>query len=375
MKKRDYYEILGISRNATDEEVKKSYRRLAMKYHPDRNPNDKVAEEHFKEVQEAYAVISDSQKRSAYDQFGHAAVEGGAGGFGGMGGMGGMNFSDVFGDIFGDIFGGGHGGGPQRGADLRYHLEISLEQAVFGTTAELTIPTLVACAECHGAGTRKGSSPVTCHDCAGHGQVRMQQGFFTVQQTCPTCRGRGRVIKDPCPVCHGAGRRKQSKKLSVKVPPGVDTGDRIRLAGEGEAGEPGGSTGDLYVQVQVKEHAIFARDGMNLHCEMPITFTMAALGGEIEIPTLKGRIKLKIPAGTQPGKSFRIKEMGVPAVRGGGTGDLLCQATIEVPVNLNHKQKELLQEFDQNIKTSHAKHSPHTSTWFDKMKNFFEDMK
>lgn len=371
MSKRDYYEILGLARGASDEEIKKAYRRMAMKYHPDRNPGDKASEEHFKEVKEAYEVLSDARRRSAYDQFGHDA--GGAGGFGGAG-MGGMNFSDMFGDIFGDIFGGGRAG-PQRGADLRYNLDITLEKAVFGTTVELTVPTLVACNECKGSGARKGASPITCKDCDGHGQVRMQQGFFSVQQTCPSCRGKGKLIKDPCGECRGKARIKQNKKLSVKIPPGVDTGDRIRLSGEGEAGEAGAQPGDLYVQVNVKEHSIFQRDGTNLHCEVPISFVTAALGGELDIPTLSGKVKLKIPPETQSGKVFRIRGMGVPPVRGGSSGDLLSRVVIEIPVNLTAKQKELLSEFDKTMLENSTSHSPQESSWFNRVKKFFEEMK
>ncbi len=375
MSKRDYYEVLGVSRNASEDEIKKSYRRLAMKHHPDRNSNDKAAEEQFKEIKEAYEILSDSRKRAAYDQFGHAAMDG-MGGFGGMGGggFGGMNFGDVFGDIFGDIFGGRGQGGAQRGSDLYYALDITLEEAVFGKTAEITIPTLVACSECNGSGARKGSSPVTCSDCGGHGQVRMQHGFFTVQQTCPTCYGKGRVIKDPCTSCHGRGRRKQEKKLSVKIPPGVDTGDRIRLSNEGEAGEAGAMAGDLYIQVQVQPHALFERDGKNLYCDVPISFVVAALGGELEVPTLNGRVKLKIPPETQTGKVFRIKSMGVPSLRGGEQGDLMCKVQVETPVNLTAKQKELLQQFDKTI-SANNKHNPKSSSWFDKVKKFFEEMK
>lgn len=368
MTKRDYYEVLGVSRNASDDEIKKAFRRLAMKYHPDRNPNDKVAEEHFKEAREAYEVLSDNRRRSAYDQFGHNAQD--AGGFGGMGGM---NFSDIFGDIFGDIFSGGRAG-PQRGADLRYHLEITLEQAVLGTTVEVTIPTQVLCSECAGTGARKGASPVTCQDCGGHGQIRIQQGFFSVQQTCPSCRGKGQLVLDPCGECRGKGRRKQTKKLSIKIPAGVDTGDRIRLSGEGEAGEPGAPTGDLYVQITVKQHELFNRDGTNLHCEVPISFVTAALGGELDIPTLTGKIKLKVPAETQSSKVFRLKGMGVPAVRGGGSGDLLCKVMVETPVNLTHKQREMLNQFEKTLSTDN-KHNPRSSSWFNKVKKFFEDMK
>jgi molecular chaperone DnaJ len=373
MTQRDYYEVLGISRNASDDEIRHAYRRLAMKHHPDRNANNKGSEEEFKSIKEAYEVLSDGRKRAAYDQFGHAGLGqgAGAGGFGGAG----MNFSDVFGDIFGDIFGGrgGHAG-PQRGNDLHYSLEITLADAVFGKTAEIAIPTLVSCKDCKGSGAAKGKSAVRCHDCDGHGQVRMQHGFFTVQQTCPTCQGRGQVIKDPCHTCHGRGRSKENKKLSVKIPKGVDTGDRIRLSGEGEAGEAGATPGDLYIQVQVKPHELFERDGKNLYCEVPISFVIAATGGELEVPALNGRVKLKVPAETQTGKVFRIKGMGVPSVRGGDQGDLMCRVQVETPVNLTVKQKELLKQFEKTISTNN-KHNPKSSSWFSKVKQFFDDMK
>ncbi|MEM9314408.1 MAG: molecular chaperone DnaJ, partial [Pseudomonadota bacterium] len=307
MSKRDYYEVLGVEKGADEKEVKKAYRRVAMKYHPDRNPDDADAEEKFKEASEAYEVLSDAEKRAAYDRFGHAGVEGQVGGGGGFAGG---SFADIFGDVFGDIFGGGGGrsrGGAQRGADLRYTLDISLEDAVRGTTVEIRVPTLVVCTSCDGSGARKGSGRTTCGTCGGVGQVRMQQGFFQVQQTCPTCHGRGYTIADPCPTCRGQGRVEKTKKLSVKVPPGVDTGDRIRLAGEGEAGAEGGPPGDLFVQMSVKQHPLFERDGKHLFCEVPITFADAALGGELEIPTLDGRVKLKIPPETQTGKLFRLR--------------------------------------------------------------------
>lgn len=371
MTKRDYYEVLGVARTANDEEIKKAFRRLAMKFHPDRNPHDKVAEEKFKEAREAYEVLADGRRRAAYDQFGHNASQHGGGGFADMGGM---NFSDIFGDIFGDIFSGGGRAGPQRGADLQYQLEITLENAVMGKTVEVDLPAHVPCNVCHGSGARKGAAPVTCSDCDGHGQIRIQQGFFSVQQTCPTCRGRGQLIKDPCQECRGKGRRKQTKKLSIKIPPGVDTGDRIRLSGEGEMGEPGAPPGDLYVQINVKQHPLFERHGTNLHCEVPISFVVATLGGELDIPTLTGRIKLKIPPETQSGKVFRLKEMGVPAVRSGALGDLLCKVIVETPVNLTHKQKDLLKQFEQTISVDN-KHNPRSSSWFNKVKNFFEDMK
>lgn len=373
MTKRDYYEVLGVSSKASEEDIKKSYRRLAMKHHPDRNANDKAAEEQFKQIREAYDVLSDKRKRALYDQFGHTGTEGAAGFRSAAGGMGGMNFSDIFGDMFGDIFGGGRSG-PQRGSDLYFNLEIRLEDAVFGKTAELNIPTLVACTVCHGSGARAGTSPVTCTDCGGYGQVRMQQGFFSVQQTCPTCYGKGRVVQSPCTSCHGRGRSKQTKTLSVKVPPGVDTGDRIRLSGEGEAGEAGALAGDLYIQIQVHPHPLFERDGKNLYCEVPISFVIAALGGELEVPTLNGRVKLKVPAETQSNKVFRVKGMGMPSVRGGGSGDLMCKVQVETPINLTAKQKELLAQFDKTMSVNN-KHSPKSSTWFNKVKKFFEDMK
>jgi molecular chaperone DnaJ len=354
MAKEDFYKLLGVEKNASDAELKKSYRRMAMKFHPDRNKDDPgKAEAKFKQVKEAYEILSDPKKRAAYDQFGHAGVEqamgGGPGGFGG-----GENFSDIFGDVFGDIFGGGGGGGRRRsnvqaGSDLRYNLELSLEEAVSGTDATVRVPVLVACDECHGSGAKKGSSPVTCSTCQGQGQVRMQQGFFSVQQTCPTCRGTGKQIKDPCGKCHGQGRVQEDKTLSVKVPAGVDTGDRIRLAGEGEAGVNGGPSGDLYVQVQVRDHSIFTRDGANLYCEVPISFPTACIGGELEVPTLNGKVKLKIPAETQTGKLFRLRGKGVKPVRGGAVGDLLCRVQIETPVRLTKEQKALLEKLRDSL--------------------------
>jgi molecular chaperone DnaJ len=373
MAKRDYYEVLGVSKGASEQELKKAYRRIAMKCHPDRNPDDKTAEDKFKEASEAYEVLTDPNKRAAYDQFGHAGVEGAGGMGGGAGGFG--NFSDIFGDVFGDIFGAaGRGrGGPSRGADLRYTLELSLEDAVRGTTVQIKVPTLVTCEPCDGTGSREGSRPSTCTTCGGIGQVRMQQGFFSVQQTCPNCRGRGTIITDPCRSCHGQGRVEETKTLSVKVPPGVDSGDRIRLSGEGEAGMEGGPPGDLYVQVAVKPHEFFERDGKNLYCEVPISFVDAALGGELEVPTLDGRVKLKVPTETQTGKLFRLRGKGVTPVRGGAPGDLMCRVVVETPVNLNSKQKELLREFQESM--SDNKNSPRQSSWFEGMKNFFGDMK
>ncbi|RMG55617.1 MAG: molecular chaperone DnaJ [Gammaproteobacteria bacterium] len=369
---RDYYEILGVERTVTEAELKKAYRRLAMKYHPDRNPDDKVAEERFKEVKEAYEVLSDPQKRAAYDQFGHAGVQGGPAGGGAGAGAG---FSDIFEDIFGDIFGtGGARGGQraQRGSDLQYNLQITLEEAVAGTEVEIRVPTLTTCDACGGSGVEGGGQPETCPTCQGIGQVRMQQGFFSVQQTCPNCRGRGRIITNPCHKCHGEGRVEQRKTLKVKIPPGVDTGDRIRLSGEGEAGANGGPSGDLYVFIQVKPHEIFTRDGANLLCEVPISFPTAALGGELEVPTLDGKVMLKIPPGTQTGKLFRLRGKGVRPARGGMQGDLICRVTVETPVNLTREQKELLEKLDQSMRAGGKKHSPQQHGWLDGVKKFFE---
>ena len=381
MSKRDYYEVLGVERGADLKEIKKSYRRLAQRHHPDRNPDDESAAEKFREVTEAYEILSDNEKRAAYDQFGHAGVDGQAGGFGGggFGGAGAGGFGDIFGDVFGDIFGGSgrrNPNAPQRGSDLRYNLELDLESAVAGTSVDIRVPRHIECDRCDGAGAEPGSTKETCPTCSGHGQVRMQQGFFAVQQTCPTCSGSGEHIKVPCHKCHGEGRVRETRTLSVKIPAGVDTGDRIRLNGEGESGVNGGPPGDLYVQVSIKSHHLFQRDGKHLQCEVPINFVDAALGGELEVPTLDGRVKLKIPAETQTGKLFRLRGKGVKPVRGGPPGDLLCRVVVETPVNLSEEQKVLLRQLQESLGGSNsAHHSPKKSGFFDGVKKFFEEMK
>lgn len=374
MEQQDYYEVLGVSRGADDAEIKKAYRKLAMKYHPDRNSNDKAAEERFKEIQKAYGVLSDNQKRAAYDRFGHAGVDpsmgGGAGGFGG--------FGDVFEDIFENIFSGGRGQGRQsrgqRGADLQFNVQLTLEEAALGKQIEITVPRHTGCQTCSGSGAKPGTTPKACETCNGIGQVRIQQGFFSIQQTCPGCHGEGKVISDPCNSCHGQGRVRESKKLTVKIPAGVDNGDRVRLSGEGEAGMYGGGSGDLYVQVNVKQHAIFERHDSDLYCEVPISFAAAALGGSIEVPTLEGRVTLKIPGETQTGKTFRLRGKGMKSVRSHATGDLLCRVAVETPINLSREQKELLTQFQDSLDAGKS-HSPRSSSWFDGVKKFFEDMK
>ncbi len=377
MSKRDYYDVLGVAKNASDAELKKAFRRLAMKHHPDRNPDDADAEARFKEAKEAYEVLGDARKRSAYDQFGHDGVEGMAGGAGfDMGGA----FGDIFGDVFGDIFGarrGGPGGRRRafRGADLRYELELDLEQAVRGDDVTLDIPTLVGCEPCGGSGANPGSEPETCDTCGGAGQVRMQQGFFSVQQTCPRCRGQGTIISDPCSNCRGQGRVRESRTLAVKIPAGVDTGDRIRLAGEGEAGSNGAPSGDLYVEILVREHRIFQREGADLTCEIPISFATAVLGGSVEVPTLDGQVDLKIPAETQSGRVFRLRGKGVKPVRGGPQGDLYCTTVVETPTNLTREQKDLVRELEDTLESGGERHSPRTRSWLDGVKSFFDDLR
>jgi len=376
MSKRDYYEILGVNRNASETELKQAYRRLAMKYHPDRATGmDRAeAEQKFKEAKEAYEVLTDARKRTVYDQFGHAGIDPSMGGGGNRAG----NFSDIFGDVFGDIFGGGSRGGggsrPSRGSDLRYNLQLTLEEAVFGTTSEIRIPKAIECSDCKGSGAKAGTRPVTCETCKGTGQVRMQQAFFSIQQTCPRCQGRGTVIAQPCPTCRGQGHVEEYKTLSVKIPPGVDTGNRIQLAGEGEMGWLGGPPGDLYVQVNLKPHDIFVREGADLYCDVPICFTTAALGGEMEVPTLNGKVMLKIPPGTQTGKLFRLRNKGVKPVRGGSQGDLICRVNVETPVNLTSEQRELLEKLDVSLRGARKHHNPTSSSWLDLVKGFFEKM-
>src|SRR5450756_2401245 len=374
MAKKDYYEVLGVNRNASDEDIKKAYRKLAMKFHPDRNPDSKDAEGKFKEAKEAYEVLSDKEKRGTYDAYGHAGVDARAGMGAGQQGFGG--FSDAFADIFGEIFGGAAGarGGRSsvyRGADLRYNLEITLEQAARGTETKIRIPTMEECETCHGSGAKPGTSPTTCTTCTGHGQVRMQQGFFSIQQTCPRCHGTGKMITSPCKDCNGNGRIKQHKTLSVKIPAGVDNEDRIRLSGEGEHGTNGGPPGDLYVVIHTKPHVVFQRDHNDLHCEMPISFSTAALGGSIEIPTLDGVASIKIPAETQSGKIFRLRGKGIKGVRSSSHGDLHCHVALETPVNLTERQKELLREFENINEKDSERHNPRAKSWMNKVKNFF----
>jgi len=375
MAKRDYYEILGVSKSATADEIKKAYRRLAMKHHPDRNKDDSDgSEKKFKEAKEAYEVLKDSEKRATYDQFGHDGLRGGPGGQGGYSAEG---FGDIFGDVFGDIFGGGRragGGGPQvfRGADLGYELKLDMETAVAGDSVTIDVPTQVTCDTCTGSGAKKGSEPVKCSTCGGVGQVRMQQGFFSIQQACPACKGVGTTIADPCGDCHGRGRVRKTRTLSVKVPAGVDDGDRIRLSGEGEAGRNGGPSGDLYVEVRVRPHKIFEREGSNLACEIPVSIAVATLGGDVELPTLDGNVSLKIPSGTQSGKVFRLRGRGVTTVRDARQGDLFATVSVETPVNLTSEQKELLEKFDESVRAGGDKHSPRADGWLDTVKRFFE---
>ena len=368
MSKRDYYDVLGVSRNAGDDEIKKVYRKLAMKHHPDRNPDNPKSEDRFKEAKEAYEILSDPNKRTAYDQHGHAGVDPSMGG----GNPHGFS-SDTFGDVFGDIFGGqGTQSNVYRGADLRYNMEITLEQAARGTETKIRVPTMASCDSCHGSGAKQGTSPSACPTCNGHGQVRMQQGFFSIQQTCPKCHGSGKFVSSPCGKCSGEGRIKQHKTLSVKIPAGVDDGDRIRLSGEGEAGVNGGPSGDLYVVVNLLAHSVFQRDNNDLHCEMPISFTTAALGGELQVPTIDGYAKIKVPAETQSGKIFRLRGKGIKGIRSHTHGDLMCHLMVETPVKLAARQKELLHELEALNQEDSSRHSPRTRSWVNKVREFFE---
>ena len=374
MAKRDYYEVLGVNRDASEEDIKKAYRKLAMKWHPDRNPDNPKAEEHFKEAKEAYEVLTDAQKRPAYDQFGHAGVDpAAAAGAGADFGQGTAGFGDIFSDIFGEIFGGARGGRSNvfRGADLRYNMELSLEQAARGFATEIRVPSWDKCETCDGSGAKPGTKARTCTTCGGQGAVRVTQGFFSIQQTCPTCHGSGKVIPDPCPACHGEGRIKKNKVLEVSIPAGIDEGQRIRLAGKGEPGVNGGPSGDLYVEIRIKPHEVFQRDGDDLHCEVPVSVATAALGGEVEVATLTDKVSVAIPEGTQNGKTFRLRGKGVKGVRSAYPGDLYCHVIVEIPLRLTEAQKRLLREFDAAVKEGGARHSPQTKSFMDRMKGFF----
>ncbi|MFD0965496.1 molecular chaperone DnaJ [Seminibacterium arietis] len=373
MAKRDYYEVLGIQKSADEKEIKRAYKRLAMKYHPDRTKGDKTSEEKFKEVNEAYEILSDKEKRAAYDQYGHQAFE--QGGFGSAGGFSG-GFGDIFGDMFGDIFGSGRGQARQhvvRGENLRYDIEITLEEAVKGVKKDIQIQTLVACDSCHGSGAESGSKVETCPTCHGSGRIRRQQSFFVTEQTCPHCHGSGKKIERSCKKCHGEGRVHKVESLSVTIPAGVDTGNQLRLSGKGAAGENGAPPGDLYVFIHVKPHHIFERDGNNLYCEVPVSFTMAALGGEIEVPTLDGRLKVKIPAETQTGKLLRLRGKGITTSRTGYSGDLICRIIVETPINLSEEQKDLLRKLEESLQEK-QKHSPKSSSFLDGVKKFFDNL-
>lgn len=378
MSDQDYYELLGVSKGASADEIKKAYRRLAMKYHPDRNPGDKTAEEKFKEIGEAYAVLSDEQKRAAYDRFGKAGVDpnaaGGAGGFGGFGNMGGGDFG-AFGDIFSEMFGGGRARSarqePARGRDVHYELKISLEDAARGRKMDIRVPGWDSCDSCHGTGCKPGTSKKTCPTCHGQGVVRMSNGLFQVQQTCPHCHGTGQVIADPCPNCQGKGNIRKTKTLEINIPAGINMGQRIRLAGKGEPSDEGGEPGDLYVEIIIEPHEIFSRDGDDLHTELPISFVTAALGGEITVPTLDGETRITLPEGTQSGKTFRLRGKGVRHLRSNDYGDLYLHIEVETPVNLSAKQKSLLRDFEASLKEGGNKHNPKSQSFFDRMKNLF----
>ncbi len=377
MAKRDYYDVLGASKGASADELKKAYRKKAKELHPDRNSDNPNAEEQFKEANEAYEVLKDADKKAAYDRYGHAAFEGGMGGGGGQRGPGGGDFSSAFSDVFEDLFGDFMGGGGQRGgrqrasrgSDLRYNLRIELEEAFNGLQKAITVPTSVSCSSCDGSGAEGGAEPQACPTCSGMGKVRAQQGFFTVERTCPTCSGVGQIIKNPCKTCGGAGREQKERSLSVNIPAGVETGTRIRLAGEGEAGMRGGPTGDLYIFIEVKEHDLFQRDGVDLFCRVPVSMTTAAIGGDVEVPTIDGgRSRVKVPGGSQSGRQMRLRSKGMPALRGGGSGDMFIELAVETPVNLTSKQKELLREFEKLSEEN----NPELSGFFKKVKSFWD---
>jgi molecular chaperone DnaJ len=379
MAKRDYYDVLGLPKNASDDDIKKAYRKLAMKHHPDRNQGDdaKKAEEKFKEAKEAYEMLSDAQKRAAYDQFGHAGVDPNMGARGGAGAEGFGGFAEAFGDIFGDIFGGARqrpGGGQQvyRGGDLSYAMEITLEEAAFGKETQIRIPSWDACETCHGSGAKPGTSPKTCPTCSGAGTVHLRQGFFSIQQTCPHCHGSGKIIPEPCPTCSGAGKIKKQKTLEVKIPAGINEGMRIRSAGNGEPGTNGGPPGDLYIEIRIKQHDIFERDGDDLHCTVPVGLTTAALGGAIEVPTMGSKAEIELPEGTQHGKTFRLRGKGIKGIRSSYPGDLYCHVTVETPVKLTEHQRKLLKELDESIRKSGDRHSPNAKSWTDRVRDLFK---
>ncbi|HYN62930.1 MAG TPA: molecular chaperone DnaJ [Rubrivivax sp.] len=382
MAKRDYYETLGVPRNASEEDIKKAYRKLAMKHHPDRNQGDKAkaSEDKFKEAKEAYEMLTDAQKRAAYDQFGHAGVDPNIGGGRGAGPEGFGGFAEAFGDIFGDIFNGGQGGGRRtaggqqvyRGNDLSYAMEITLEEAARGKDTQIRIPTWEGCETCHGTGAKPGTSPKTCSTCSGNGTVHMRQGFFSIQQTCPHCHGRGKIVADPCTPCNGAGKIKKQKTLEVKIPGGINEGMRIRSAGNGEPGTNGGPSGDLYIEIRVKQHEIFERDGDDLHCTVPVGLTAVTLGGTIEVPTLGGNAEIDLPEGTQHGKTFRLRGKGIKGIRSSYPGDLYAHIAVETPVKLTEHQRKLLKELDESFRKGGERHSPNEKSWADRVKDLFK---
>ena len=374
MSNKDLYEVLGVSRSASDDEIKKAFRKLAMKYHPDRNPDNEEAVEKFKEIQNAYAILSDPQKKAAYDQYGHAGVDPNMGGGfgGGFGGGAGFDFSDIFSQMFGGAAGGGGRQQSYQGADLQYAVEITLEEAAAGLKKRITIPTYKECDVCHGSGAKPGTSVSTCSTCGGSGTIHVRQAIFQLQQTCPTCHGTGKLIPEPCTACHGRGRIQKQKTLEVQIPAGIDSGMRIRSTGNGEPGVNGGPPGDLYVEIHIKQHSVFERDGDDLHCHVPVSMAKAALGGSIDVPTLGGKAEIDLPEGTQAGKTFRLRGKGIKGLRSSYPGDLYCHINVETPVKLNEEQKRLLRELDESLKKGGDRHSPQAKSWFDKAKEFFK---